>query len=145
MAGSLTCCETTNTSPRHSRLRKAAPGTLQVGLAWRTCTRMQLLRRHTLPDECRILLVHGLLHLLGYDHEAGAEGAAAMERAERRILRRLGWRVRCAPDIPDVCQMVRHMAECLCISIPQHPQSPGCYVAFLHDLRTAGNSAVGLP
>ncbi len=50
--------------------------------------------RHTLHDEGRILLVHGLLHLLGFDHEAGAEEAAAMERAERLILGRLGWQAR---------------------------------------------------
>ena len=43
----------------------------------RACIRMQLPRRHTLLDECSILLVHGLLHLLGYDHEAGAEAHAA--------------------------------------------------------------------
>ena len=88
---------------------------------------MQLLRRHMLLDECRILLVHGLLHLLGYDHEAGAEGAAAMERAERLVLGRLGWRVRSALGIPNVYQMRRHMAECFeLISTPQDPQSPGC-------------------
>lgn len=28
-------------------------------------------RGHSLLDECRILLVHGVLHLLGYDHELG--------------------------------------------------------------------------
>jgi len=28
-------------------------------------------RNHSLHDECRILLVHGVLHLLGYDHENG--------------------------------------------------------------------------
>lgn len=36
------------------------------------------------------MVVHGCLHLLGYDHEHGAE-AAAMEGRERRILRRLGY------------------------------------------------------
>ena len=36
------------------------------------------------------LLVHGLLHLAGHDHERGAE-AARMERLERRILARLGF------------------------------------------------------
>ncbi len=35
------------------------------------------------------LLVHGLLHLLGHDHERETE-AAAMEDAERRILAALG-------------------------------------------------------
>lgn len=28
-------------------------------------------RGYTLRDECRILLIHGILHLLGYDHEHG--------------------------------------------------------------------------
>ena len=36
------------------------------------------------------LLVHGLLHLQGYDHEIDAE-AARMERRERAILARLGF------------------------------------------------------
>lgn len=35
------------------------------------------------------LVVHGVLHLLGYDHEAAGE-ARAMEGLERRILARLG-------------------------------------------------------
>lgn len=37
------------------------------------------------------LVVHGMLHLQGYDHEAGAKQAAAMERRERQILARLGY------------------------------------------------------
>ncbi len=40
-------------------------------------------------DHVRHLLVHGGLHLLGYDHEVGAE-AEAMERLETAILSRLG-------------------------------------------------------
>ena len=36
------------------------------------------------------LVVHGMLHLLGYDHEQGDEEAEAMEEAERRALARLG-------------------------------------------------------
>ena len=36
------------------------------------------------------LVVHGMLHLLGYDHERGDEDAGAMEEAERRALARLG-------------------------------------------------------
>ena len=35
------------------------------------------------------LLVHGILHLFGYDHEADDE-AARMERLETAILRSLG-------------------------------------------------------
>ena len=36
------------------------------------------------------LLVHGCLHLMGMDHERGAD-AGAMERKEKRILRALGF------------------------------------------------------
>jgi probable rRNA maturation factor len=36
------------------------------------------------------LVVHGTLHLLGYDHETGEADAERMEALERRILKRLG-------------------------------------------------------
>ena len=47
-------------------------------------------RGHDLRTELRVLLVHGLLHLLGYDHETGAEDAAEMQAAEHKLLGRLG-------------------------------------------------------
>lgn len=37
------------------------------------------------------LVVHGLLHLQGYDHEVGRQEAAEMERRERTILAGLGY------------------------------------------------------
>ncbi len=45
---------------------------------------------HPLETEVRVLLVHGLLHLLGHDHEDDEEGARIMEAAERDLLGRLG-------------------------------------------------------
>ena len=36
--------------------------------------------------------MHGLLHLLGYDHETSDVDAAEMSEAEGRLLGRLGWR-----------------------------------------------------
>jgi probable rRNA maturation factor len=36
------------------------------------------------------LVVHGTLHLLGYDHETGEEDAGAMEGVERRALAGIG-------------------------------------------------------
>lgn len=35
------------------------------------------------------LLVHGLAHLLGYDHERGREEARRMKRKEQQLLKRL--------------------------------------------------------
>jgi len=42
---------------------------------------------HTTEDEVRILMLHGLLHLLGLDHESDG---GRMARAERRWRRALG-------------------------------------------------------
>jgi hypothetical protein len=36
------------------------------------------------------LIVHGMLHLLGYDHESGEDEAATMEQVERNALAMLG-------------------------------------------------------
>jgi probable rRNA maturation factor len=41
-------------------------------------------------DHAAHLVVHGMLHLLGCDHERGEAEAEAMEAAERRALARLG-------------------------------------------------------
>ena len=37
------------------------------------------------------LIVHGMLHLQGFDHETGPDDAARMEAKEREILARLGY------------------------------------------------------
>ncbi len=42
---------------------------------------------HSLVVEADRLLVHGLLHLLGYDHERSPAEARRMQRKERAVLR----------------------------------------------------------
>ncbi|MEM6733107.1 MAG: rRNA maturation RNase YbeY [Myxococcota bacterium] len=41
---------------------------------------------HSLEDEVKRLLVHGVLHLLGHDHVHGGPQARKMKREENRIL-----------------------------------------------------------
>lgn len=46
-------------------------------------------RGHSLRKELRILLVHGIVHLMGLDHEKGGPAARKMREVERRLLRGL--------------------------------------------------------
>ena len=43
--------------------------------------------RRGLPEELKVLILHGVLHLLGYDHETDH---GEMERIEMRLRRKLG-------------------------------------------------------
>lgn len=43
---------------------------------------------HSLAAELDLLLVHGILHLAGYEHEGDPAGARAMRRREKSLLRR---------------------------------------------------------
>jgi rRNA maturation RNase YbeY len=45
---------------------------------------------HSLDREIAALMIHGTLHLLGYDHERSAREARRMQRKERMILRAIG-------------------------------------------------------
>lgn len=60
-----------------------------VVLAYETVAREASDQHKPLADHLRHLVVHGVLHLLGYDH-AEAAGAAAMEAREIAILAELG-------------------------------------------------------
>jgi probable rRNA maturation factor len=60
-----------------------------VVISVETAARQAAERGHTTAHELRVLLVHGICHLLGYDHEQDDE-AEVMEAKEREILRVLG-------------------------------------------------------
>jgi probable rRNA maturation factor len=64
------------------------PGQLgDVVIALGVARRQAAAAGHPLGTELRILALHGLLHLLGYDHE---QDDGRMERLERRLRRRGG-------------------------------------------------------
>ena len=60
-----------------------------IAIAYDTCAREAAEAGKSLPDHVTHLIVHGLLHLLGYDHVRDRD-ATLMEETERRILAALG-------------------------------------------------------
>lgn len=72
--------------------RPAPPETPELGdiaLAYETCEAEARQQGKAMADHVTHLLVHGLLHLLGYDHERDAD-ATLMEGIETEILGKLG-------------------------------------------------------
>jgi len=70
---------------RPSRL---TPGPLgDVVIAVPTATRQAKQDQRSLDEELTVLLVHGILHLCGYDHERNEREARRMHRREQKILR----------------------------------------------------------
>lgn len=61
-----------------------------VALALETCTREAADKSVRLEHHAAHLIVHGLLHLAGYDHELGPDEAVAMETLEIKALALLG-------------------------------------------------------
>ena len=71
--------------PEVSRLMPDMLGDVVISIptAWRQAKEA----RRSLDEELACLLVHGILHLCGYDHERGEKEARRMHRRERMILR----------------------------------------------------------
>ena len=66
----------------------AAGGCLgDIAVSIETANRQARARRHSLDTEIRILLLHGVLHLAGFDHETDQ---GEMRRKERALRRQLG-------------------------------------------------------
>jgi probable rRNA maturation factor len=70
-------------------VESAFPHLGDLTLAYGVCSREAAEQGKTLSDHLSHLTVHGVLHLLGRDHEDDAE-AEAMEDEERSILASLG-------------------------------------------------------
>ena len=75
-------------SLRHtSNKRKAGEFLGDIAIAPATARRYARKHGRTLPAELRVLILHGVLHLMGYDHESDR---GEMDRVERRLRRRFG-------------------------------------------------------
>lgn len=61
-----------------------------IALAYETCAREAADKGIPVEDHAVHLIVHGLLHLAGYDHEQGDEQAEAMEGLEVKALALIG-------------------------------------------------------
>ncbi|RTL87999.1 MAG: rRNA maturation RNase YbeY [Hyphomicrobiales bacterium] len=71
-----------------------------IVIAYETVAREAAEQEKTLREHTVHMVVHGFLHLIGYDHETAAE-AEVMEGLERRIASRLGLRDPYAGEAAD--------------------------------------------
>jgi probable rRNA maturation factor len=69
------------------RIQPTVLGDIVISLP--TASRQAAEAGHPLIREIERLLVHGLLHLLGYNHERGPREALRMEQKERKLLKGL--------------------------------------------------------
>jgi probable rRNA maturation factor len=70
------------------QVRKAGGGFLgDIAIAPKAARRNAKELERQLPEELKVLILHGVLHLLGYDHETDR---GEMERIEMRLRRKLG-------------------------------------------------------
>lgn len=69
---------------------RTAPMLGDIVLACGVCTREAAEKNISVRSHAAHLVVHGALHLLGYDHETSDADAEEMEAAERRALAAMG-------------------------------------------------------
>lgn len=81
-------------SGKHPKLPEPDPSGMpeelgDIAISYDTCAREAAEFGKEMPDHVTHLLVHGVLHLLGYDHISDQD-AAIMERLEGEVLGKLG-------------------------------------------------------
>jgi probable rRNA maturation factor len=72
---------------RGSKAAKAGVDLGDIAISPATARRYAKKNGRKLSGELRVLLLHGILHLLGYDHETDR---GEMDRVERKLRKRLG-------------------------------------------------------
>ena len=75
-------------APHHFNRIAAHLGDVVIAIP--TARRQAKAAHRSLEEEIVTLLIHGVLHLCGYDHERGRDEALRMQRKERQVRRRLG-------------------------------------------------------
>jgi probable rRNA maturation factor len=55
-------------------------------ISYETCKRQSIEYEHSFYEELLRLVVHGLFHLLGYDHERSLEDEKIMQEKEQRLI-----------------------------------------------------------
>lgn len=74
--------------PVRTRIGSAPLG--DVVIAVPTAIRQARAAKRSLREEMAVLLIHGILHLCGYDHERGEREARRMHKRERTLLEQFG-------------------------------------------------------
>jgi probable rRNA maturation factor len=72
---------------KHTRAKQRAEYVGDIAISPETARRNARRFSRSLPVEMRILMLHGMIHLAGFDHETDR---GQMDRLEKRLRRRLG-------------------------------------------------------
>lgn len=78
-----------STRVTHDALRVTSGMLGDVVISVPTAARQATAHGHSVEHELAVLLVHGILHLCGYDHERGEREGRRMRRKEQAILKTL--------------------------------------------------------
>lgn len=74
---------------QYPNINPAILGDIVISLP--TAGRQAREKGHGIYEEIAVLLVHGILHLIGYDHEKGWKKEQKMKRMEKKILSSIGY------------------------------------------------------